>query len=87
MRADALNRYPESGARGVSEPAPSFGRIYTPRELAELWHLSENSIRRLFQDEPGVFVLGDSNPRGKRAYQTLRIPAPIAEKVFRERCR
>jgi hypothetical protein len=62
-----------------------FGRIYTPRELAQLWQLSENSIRRLFQDEPGIFTLGESNPRKKRGYTTLRIPEAVALRVWRER--
>jgi hypothetical protein len=69
-----------------SVPDP-FGKVYTPRELAETWQLSENSIRRLFQDEPGVFKLGDSNPRGRRGYVTLRIPVAVAERVFQERYR
>lgn len=50
-----------------------------------MWQLSENSIRRLFQDEEGTFTLGDSNPRGKRGYCTLRIPEAVALKVWRER--
>jgi hypothetical protein len=70
------------GAGSVSNP---FGRVYTPKELAELWQLSENSIRRLFQDRPGVFTLGDSNPRGRRGYTTLRIPESLALRVWRER--
>jgi hypothetical protein len=75
-------RISEAGAEGIS----AFGRIYTPKELAQLWQLSENSIRRLFQDEPGVFILGDSNPRGKRrGYTTLRIPEAVAIRVFRAR--
>lgn len=64
----------------------SFGRIYTTRELSELWRLSENSIRRLFVDEVGVFVLGASNPkRRRRAYCTLRIPEAVALRVWRQR--
>ena len=66
-------------------PNPFGGRIYSPKELAGLWQLSENSIRRLFQDEPGVFVLGDTNPRGRRAYTTLRIPEDVALRVWRAR--
>jgi hypothetical protein len=31
------------------------------------------AIRRLFQDESGVVVLSDSNPRGERGYTSLRI--------------
>jgi hypothetical protein len=71
-----------AGARSVPDP---FARMYTPRELAEVWHLSEQSIRRLFQDRPGVLKIGDSNPRGKRSYVTLRIPTAVVEQVFRER--
>jgi hypothetical protein len=74
--------HPVTGS--VSDP---FAKLYTPAELANLWQLSENSIRRLFQDEPGVFKMGDSNPRGRRGYTTLRIPAVVVERVFRERSR
>jgi hypothetical protein len=73
-----------AGAGSVSDP---FAKLYTPAELANLWQLSENSIRRLFQDEPGVFKMGDSNPRGRRGYTTLRIPTVVVERVFRERSR
>jgi len=71
-----------AGARSAPDP---FGRMYTPRELADLWQLSEQSIRRMFQDRPGVLKLGDSNPRGRRGYVTLRIPSAVVEQVFRER--
>ena len=73
-----------AGAGSVS--VDPFGRMYTPRELAELWQLSEQSIRRLFQDRPGVLRIGEANPRGRRAYVTLRIPVAVVEQVFRERC-
>jgi hypothetical protein len=72
----------EAGAGSLSSP---FGRIFTTRELAQLWQLSENSVRRLCQDEPGVFVLGDSNPRGRRAYTTLRVPEGVALRIWRAR--
>ena len=72
----------EADAGAVPEP---FAKVYTPRELATLWQLSENSIRRLFQDEPGVFVMGPSGRRKKRKYSTLRIPSAVVVKVWRER--
>ncbi|HWR35364.1 MAG TPA: hypothetical protein VN622_05780 [Clostridia bacterium] len=75
---------PAAGAGSVPDP---FGRMFTPAELAKIWNLSENSIRRMFQDRPGVFKMGDANPRGRRGYQTLRVPQAVAEAVFRERCR
>ena len=74
----------DARTRAGSVPDP-FGRMYTPRELADLWQLSEQSIRRLFQDRRGVLKLGDDNPRGKRSYTTLRIPAAVVEQVFKER--
>lgn len=77
-----LTRDQTAGAGSVPNP---FGRVYSPKQLGELWGLSENSIRRLFQDEPGVFVLGDSNPRGRRGYTTLRIPEMVALRVWRTR--
>ncbi len=78
-----LTRDLNAGGRGVPDP---FGRMFTPAELAKVWNLSENSIRRLFQDEPGVFKMGSANPRGKkRGYQTLRIPEAVAARVFTER--
>src|ERR1017187_2122576 len=68
--ATTSNHIQHAGTGSVSDPFG--GRIYTPKELADLWRLSENSVRRLFADEPGVFRLGDSNPRGRRGYCTLR---------------
>jgi hypothetical protein len=82
MQSGSLTREISAGAGSVSSP---FGRIYTPRELSKLWQLSENSVRRLFQDEPGIFVMGDSNPRGRRGYTTLRIPEEVAMRVWRKR--
>ena len=89
MQLDAQMTTPRDRGLSVSgginiKPAP-FGKVYTPRELAEIWQLSENSIRRLFQDEPGVFTLGNPNPKRKRGYTTLRIPACVAERVWRAR--
>ncbi|MBI4873391.1 MAG: hypothetical protein HY822_02020 [Acidobacteria bacterium] len=73
---------PNGGARSVPN---AFDAIYTPTELAERWKLSEQSIRRLFQDEAGVLKIGGGGARGKRAYVTLRIPRAVVERVFQER--
>ena len=65
-------------------PAPvvSLERHFAPQQLAELWGLDQSTIRRLFQDEPGVFRLGKANRRdGRRDYVTLRIPASVAARV------
>ncbi|HLJ48445.1 MAG TPA: hypothetical protein VKU01_20665 [Bryobacteraceae bacterium] len=73
----------KAGAGSVS----SFAKVYTPAELGALWKLSDDSIRRLFQDEPGVFRLGNPNARKKRSYLTLRIPESVAERVWQEHMR
>ena len=57
---------------------------YTISEIAEMWKLSVDVIRRLFQNEPGVLVLGSTNPRAKRRYLTLRIPQSVLERVHRQ---
>ena len=69
-----------------SEPAePAFAvRHYSPKEIAELWGLSVDTVRKLFEHEPGVLVIGNPSPRrGKRSYTTLRIPAHVVERVYR----
>ena len=58
-------------------------RHYSPSELAELWALSSDTIRRLFEDEPGVVTIGERNPRRKRRYITLRIPESVAARLHR----
>ena len=62
-----------------------FERHFTPKELAELWRLDESTVRRMFQDEPGVLKIGQTGRRSKRDYVTLRIPASTAARFHRER--
>lgn len=73
--------------RFCSEPDP-FSRHFTPAELAQLWKFDESTIRRIFQDLPGVLRIGKSGRRdGKRDYVTLRIPEAVARRVYEERTR
>jgi hypothetical protein len=66
----------------------SFERHYTPQELADLWHLDESTIRRIFIDEPGVLrYCREYGRRGRRDYVTLRIPASVVERVHKRRTR
>jgi hypothetical protein len=81
----------DTGAAGEGVPSSPFERHYSPRELAELWVLNENTIRRIFQDEPGVLKIrkiGQPDRKlGERDYVTLRIPASVVERVYRQRSR
>ena len=62
---------------------PALERHYTVSELAKLWFFSENTIRRLFSQEPGVIRLAHQRTRVKRGYTSIRIPERIAQRVHR----
>jgi len=69
-----------------SEPVIALERHFTPKQLADLWALDESTVRRIFQDEPGVLKIGKSGRRdGKRDYITLRIPASVAVHVHQRK--
>ena len=56
-------------------------RHYAVVEIAQLWNLSTDKVRELFENEPGVLVIGERSPRHKRRYVTLRIPQTVLERV------
>ena len=58
------------------------GDFFTVAELATKWNLSEDVIRKEFENEPGVLKLARAR-KGKRRYKTLRIPAEVARRVRR----
>lgn len=69
---------------GAEGPSRIEERHYSVAELAERWNLSPDTIRKLFERESGVLVIGEhSTRRGKRRYTTLRIPESIAARVHR----
>jgi len=63
-------------------PAP-VERHYTPSEVAGLWQLNVETIRRLFHDEPGVMVLQAPAKKGRRPYKTIRIPQSVLERIHK----
>jgi hypothetical protein len=62
-------------------------RHYTVAEIAKLWNLSDDAVRKLFELEPGVLVIGEERSGRKRRYVTLRIPEDVAERVHRRLAR
>jgi hypothetical protein len=56
-------------------------RHYAVAKIAEAWNLSADKVRELFENEPGVLVIGEQSPRHKRRYVTLRIPQSVVERV------
>jgi len=65
------------------EASPAAERHYTPAGVAALWSLDVETIRRIFQDEPGVVMLQSPVKRGRRPYKTIRIPHSVLERVHR----
>jgi hypothetical protein len=63
------------------ETSVHIERHYAVAEIAELWNLSPDKVRELFENEPGVLVIGERSPRHKRRYVTLRIPQKVLERV------
>ena len=59
-------------------------RHYSISELAKLWNLSENTIRRMFENQPDVLQWGTLEGRFKRRYRTLRIPERVVLRVHRQ---
>ncbi|HET9183696.1 MAG TPA: hypothetical protein VFP59_16300 [Candidatus Angelobacter sp.] len=66
--------------RPESEEA-ALERHYTVKEVAEIWHLDEKMIRRIFGAEPGVVSIGSDESRFRRAYRTLWIPESVLLRV------
>jgi transcriptional regulator GlxA family with amidase domain len=61
----------------------AFERHFSVLELADMWSLSERTIRRMFEGEEGVVNWAHAGSRRKRHYQTLRIPESVMLRVYR----
>jgi hypothetical protein len=53
---------------------------YSVKEIAFLWNMSPESIRRLFAKEPGT-VIFKFQTSGRRTYRNIRIPGDVAARV------
>jgi hypothetical protein len=62
---------------------PALERHYSVNEIAKSWGLSGNTIRRIFEKEPGVIEWGTTESRFSRGYRTLRIPESVMLRVHR----
>lgn len=69
---------------GTSQTPPYAERHFSVDEVAALWSLSDDSVRKMFEDEPGVLIIECQSSRThKRRYKTLRIPEHVLERVHR----
>jgi hypothetical protein len=75
----------EEGKSGLSSAAGE--EHFTVSQLARQWTLSRSTVREWFIDEPGVLRHGKSGRSAKRDYVSLRVPASVAERVYRRHTR
>jgi len=57
---------------------------YSVIEISKLWALSQKTVRRIFEGEPGVIHWGSTETRHKRGYRTLRVPETVLLRVHRK---
>ena len=62
----------------------TFEKHYSINEISELWGLSQKTVRRIFDEEPGVVELDNRRSRHKRAYVTRKIPESVVKRVHRK---
>ena len=79
-----------AGSADLSRTVPSpvvtasyAERHFSVAEVAGLWNLSQDSVRKIFQQEQGVLVLGGQGLGRTRRYITLRIPESVLQRVHR----
>jgi hypothetical protein len=78
-----------TASRPSAGPAIELAREkhYSIIEIAELWALSEKTVRKIFEGEPGVIHWCTEEKLHKRGYQTLRVPETVLYRVHRKLCR
>jgi hypothetical protein len=53
---------------------------YTIKELRHVWNLSNDSVTRLVEDEPGTLIF-QMQSTGRRTYRTFRVPGKVAIRI------
>ena len=64
-------------------PDKAIERHYSLEQIGELWGLSTRTVRKMFENEPGIIVFGNTGSLKKRRYLTLRIPESVLLRVHR----
>jgi hypothetical protein len=67
---------------------PTIEKHFQAAELAESWGLSTATIRKMFEKEPGVLLIGSPSRRVgralRRSYFMMRIPESVADRVHQK---
>jgi hypothetical protein len=59
--------------------------FFTVDEVAKMLKVSGDTVRRRFENEPGVIDLGVPTRRYKRRYRVLRIPAAVLNRFLHKK--
>ena len=73
----------DSSTQLIPVNAVESERHFTAREVAEAWNLSQDTIYRLFVNEPGVLLLVSERKKYRRTRRTLRISESVKNRVYR----
>jgi hypothetical protein len=57
-------------------------RHYGPDQIAEELGLSEDSVRRMFENEDGVLIWENPERSSTRRRRTMKIPQSVYERVY-----
>jgi hypothetical protein len=74
----------------ISGPSPAASidlaseKHYSVIEIAKLWALSEKTVRKIFEREPGVIHWCTEEKLHRRGYRTLRVPETVLYRVHRK---
>jgi hypothetical protein len=60
---------------------------YSIAEIATLWGLSERTIRRMLDREPGILVWGQPGDGKRRRRLTVRVPESVLLRIHSRLCR
>lgn len=53
---------------------------YSIKELAFHWNISDESVRRMVEEEPGVLIF-KIQQTGRRTYRNIRVPGKVAIRI------
>ena len=59
--------------------------FWTPKQVADRWHVSVDTVIRVFEQEPDLLILGQPISHQKRRYRTIRIPNSVLVRVEKRR--
>jgi hypothetical protein len=77
-----FSQAPEIGTQLIPANTTPPEHHFTAKEVAEEWNLSQDTIYRLFSNEPGVLIIVGDRKKYRRTRRTLRIPESVKNRVY-----